>query len=128
MKIDIINKTEYKIDKSIIIKAINAVTANLSEDDKAPLREGGVAEGDGGSHCEISIAIVPPAEIRALNHQYRGQDKVTDCLSFPMHENNILGDIIICYETLLLQAEKIGNTPSQELAFLTVHSMLHLLG
>jgi len=79
-------------------------------------------------NLQISVALLPPHEIRALNKQYRGIDSVTDCLSFPMDDNNILGDIIICYERLLTQAIEIGNTPEKELAFLTIHSMLHLFG
>ena len=99
-----------------------------------PRTAGGAGGAAAGAPCktnkkiEISIAIVPPDEIRQLNHQYRGKDAVTDVLSFPMNENNILGDIIICYKKLLQQAEQVGNTPEQELTFLTIHSMLHLFG
>jgi len=112
LEIDIVNKTKYDIDNSIIEKAIGAVISNLHEQ----------------PNYEISVAIVSPEEIRELNKQYRDIDSVTDVLSFPMNENGVLGDIIICYERLLEQALKIGNTPEEELAFLTVHSMLHLFG
>jgi len=112
MKVDIINKTKYKINKTIIEKSVQAVIANLHEN----------------PDWQISVAIVTPDEIRELNKQYRNKDSVTDVLSFPMNENGVLGDIIICYERLLTQAADIGNTSDQELAFLTVHSMLHLFG
>jgi len=77
--------------------------------------------------CEISVSIVDNEEIREINRQFRSIDRATDVLSFPMltfaegeeaevNENDeiVLGDIIISLE--------------REIAFLTAHSMLHLLG
>lgn len=88
---------------------------------------------------EISVLITDDEHIHELNREYRGVDRPTDVLSFPMFEfdeegNMIddggeqLGDIVISLETALRQAEEYGHAPSREVAFLTVHSMLHLLG
>ena len=89
--------------------------------------------------AEVSVRFVDNEEIRKLNKQYRNIDKETDVLSFPMGENGvydvnhdtgakILGDIVISMEKAVEQA-KIYNHPLQrEVGFLTVHSMLHLLG
>ncbi|MCL2740375.1 MAG: rRNA maturation RNase YbeY [Oscillospiraceae bacterium] len=110
--IDISNLTEYQIDEGHIKRAI-----------LASLEHVGVPEA-----CEISVAIVSPAEIQALNKKYRGKDSVTDCLSFPMGEDNLLGDIVICYEQAEKQAAEIGQSVEKELAFLSIHSTLHLLG
>jgi probable rRNA maturation factor len=84
--------------------------------------------------AEVSFSLVSDAEIRELNKQYRGSDKPTDVLSFPMNELNPdtgainLGDIIISLETAERQATEYGHSIERELAFLSVHSMLHLLG
>lgn len=82
---------------------------------------------------EVSVSIVGPVEIKELNRDFRGIDSVTDVLSFPMEEvlpdgTFVLGDIIINMERVLAQAGEYGHSPERELSYLTVHSLLHLLG
>lgn len=95
---------------------------------------------------EISISFVDNEEMRSLNMKYRGVDKETDVLSFPMaefieeeHEEGseayeyieeeiVLGDIVISMEKALKQAEEYGHSLNQEMAFLIIHGMLHLFG
>lgn len=82
---------------------------------------------------EISISFVDNEEIRLLNKEYRNIDKVTDVLSFPLDENipvpiPLLGDIVISTEKALEQAKTYGHSFVREVAYLTAHSMLHLLG
>lgn len=95
--------------------------------------------------AEISVSIVDEAQIKALNKEYRNKDSVTDVLSFPMLEFDedgkiicddfefdndviLLGDIVICAKRASEQAKEYGHSFMREIAFLTVHSMLHLLG
>lgn len=84
--------------------------------------------------CEISISFVGNAEIKELNREYRGVDRDTDVLSFPMDDEFLipgpllLGDIIISGEKALEQAEEYGHSLYREIAYLTAHSMFHLLG
>ena len=89
--------------------------------------------------AEISVTFVDNAKIAELNNQYRNKPMPTDVLSFPMGENGeydenpetgnvILGDIVISMERAMEQAELYGHPLQREVAFLTVHSMLHLLG
>ncbi|MDR2753168.1 MAG: rRNA maturation RNase YbeY [Oscillospiraceae bacterium] len=89
--------------------------------------------------AEISVRFVDHDEIRYLNAQHRNKDDVTDVLSFPLGENGhydtnlstgakVLGDIVIDLPRAAEQARLYGHTLQRELAFLTVHSMLHLLG
>lgn len=91
--------------------------------------------------CEISVSIVDNDEICQINKQFRDIDRPTDVLSFPLLsfeegeriERNedgevLLGDIIISYEKAQEQAEEYGHSFEREIAFLTAHSMLHLLG
>lgn len=76
---------------------------------------------------EISIAFVGDSVIRKLNRNYRKTDKVTDVLSFP-GEGIFLGEVIIDYAQIKRQAKKYGKTVKQELVFILVHGLLHLLG
>ena len=89
--------------------------------------------------AEISVTFVDNAEIQKLNSQYRSKDMPTDVLSFPLGEGGVydhnqdtgaalLGDIVISMERAMEQAELYGHPLQREVAFLTVHSMLHLLG
>ena len=89
--------------------------------------------------AEISVTIVDDEKIHELNKKYRNVDRSTDVLSFPLGAegqydiNNdtgaqMLGDIVISIEHAKKQAELYGHSFDREIAFLTVHSMLHLLG
>lgn len=89
--------------------------------------------------AEISVTIVDDETIHQLNLKHRGIDRSTDVLSFPLGENGqydtnmdsgakMLGDIVISIEHAYDQAEKYGHSLQREIGFLTVHSLLHLLG
>lgn len=90
-------------------------------------------------NAEVSVSFVDDEQIKELNSQFRNIDRSTDVLSFPLGENGeydynnetdayMLGDIVISMETAMKQAEIYGHTLEREIGFLTVHSMLHLLG
>lgn len=84
-------------------------------------------------NVEVSVSFVGDEEIRDLNRDYRGVDKSTDVLSFPMDDefiivSRILGDVIINTRRVMEQAEELGHSEERELSYLTVHSILHLLG
>ena len=96
----------------------------------------------------VEIEIVSADEIREVNKNERGVDKVTDVLSFPFFElkngtgfekatkddmfdiNGTfeLGDILICEEIATLQAKNLGHSQKREICFLATHGFLHLLG
>ncbi len=92
------------------------------------------------NNTEVSVTFTDNEGIRKLNSEYRGLDKPTDVLSFPLtdfeggeeppadEEVASLGDIVISLERAREQAEEYGHSFEREVAFLTVHSMLHLLG
>lgn len=80
-------------------------------------------------YTQISLSIVTPGEIRDLNNRFRGIDRVTDVLSFPLDmETGILGDVVICKKVCTMQAKLYGNSFQRELMYLTCHSILHLMG
>ena len=89
--------------------------------------------------AEISVTFVNDEKIQALNKQYRNIDRSTDVLSFPLGIDGVydvnndtgaqmLGDIVISMPHAVSQAELYGHSLQREIGFLTVHSMLHLLG
>lgn len=79
---------------------------------------------------ELSLSFVGQDEIRNLNKAYRGKDSITDVLSFPSWDeiNRVLGDIVICIPWARDQAKEIGNSLEDEIIYLIVHSVFHLLG
>ena len=97
--------------------------------------------------CEINVFVTNDNGIRAINGASRGIDKATDVLSFPMFqltpgqlpedwseyldpETDMcpLGDMAISLERAIAQAKEFGHAPRREIGYLTIHSMLHLLG
>lgn len=94
--------------------------------------------------CEISLTITDNENIAEINKEMRNIDSPTDVLSFPMLDAKdgcinpqdedfsngflLLGDIVISFERAKEQAEEFGHSLEREIGFLTVHSMLHLLG
>lgn len=87
---------------------------------------------------EISLTLVDNPSIQKLNKEFRNLDRPTDVLSFALEEGTalvmpqntvpMLGEIVISAEKALAQAEEYGHSFQREMAFLTVHGMLHLLG
>ena len=97
-----------------------------------------------GVECEVSYSFVSDEEIKDLNAKYRQKDQVTDVLSFPMYENFLinkklilkqntnhpilLGDIVVNTDQARIQGEALGHGLLREICYLSVHSLLHLLG
>jgi len=76
---------------------------------------------------QVSVALVGDQEIQELNEQYRKKNRVTDVLSFA-GEGDTLGEVIICYSQIKRQAKEYSNSIEEELVFILVHGLLHLLG
>ena len=118
------NSTEYTLDENVLDLMKKCIVETLKLENFT-------------TNVEISLSIVNNEEIRQINALHRNIDKETDVLSFPLLDDfdNIpndfiiaLGDIIISIEKASLQAKEYGHSLERELCFLTVHSMLHLLG
>ncbi len=130
---------------------MNTVKVIISNDQKAAKIPSGirllirrcchaVLEEEGfDSSAEVSVRFVDNETIHELNKQYRNIDRPTDVLSFPLGENGnydtnldtgakLLGDIVISVPKAMEQAEEYNHSLEREIGFLTVHSMLHLLG
>lgn len=90
--------------------------------------------------AEVEVLFASLDEIHAINKEQRGIDRPTDVLSFPMEEDPFaaepdpatdtvfLGSMVLCLDKAKSQAEEYGHSLEREIAFLTVHSILHLLG
>ena len=97
--------------------------------------------------CEINVLVTDDAGIRIINRESRDLDKATDVLSFPMFQLEAgnppadweeyrdpesglvpLGDMCISLEWAIAQAQEFGHSVKREVGYLTIHSMLHLLG
>lgn len=90
--------------------------------------------------AEIEVLFASLEEIHEINLQQRSVDRPTDVLSFPMEEDPFiaepdpetgavfLGSMVLCPDKARMQAEEYGHSLEREIAFLTVHSVLHLLG
>ncbi|HLV79017.1 MAG TPA: rRNA maturation RNase YbeY [Chthonomonadaceae bacterium] len=97
---------------------------------------------EGMADAEVSVVLSDDATVHALNRRYRGKDRPTDVLSFSQREPAaegpplpevpglppVLGDVILSVDTAARQAAAHGVTLEEELALLTVHGILHLLG
>lgn len=112
-------KAPFRGYKSAIRRAVDAV-----------LEEEGFEE-----RAEISVTLVSPEEIRNLNRDWRGVDRSTDVLSFPLEEEEAfagryypLGDVIVCPAVIDRQSKEFGTTYRQEFCLMVIHSVLHLLG
>jgi len=119
MRLQIQNlQSKIKLDKRRIRKTVKTITRQLECDDK-----------------EISLVFTDDAGIQRLNHRYLGKNKPTNVLSFSLREKDygeinphVLGDIVISVERAKKDATRGGLTFNQEIDFLLIHGLLHLLG
>lgn len=114
MKINFINETNDNVLESI----------NLIKN---------IFKGMNNKHI-MSVIFVDSEEIRRINRESRGIDKVTDVISFALNDSDFiietqeLGDIFICLDRAYEQALEYGHSKDREIGFLVVHGYLHLLG
>ncbi len=131
MKVFIENESRVAFDFKDMDRVIRKAVKTVMEDKKIPME------------LDVNVLLTVPSAIRSINREMRGIDSVTDVLSFPYFEyskpgkfhgkpedgeEQILGDIVLCASKVKEQAKKYGHSQKRELAFLIVHSMLHLIG
>ena len=119
-----------------------AISSNIRKCIQAALDAEGI-----DVRCEINVLVTDDAGIRIINRESRDFDKPTDVLSFPMFQLEAgnppkdwtqyrdpatglvpLGDMCISLERAVAQAQEFGHSTRREVGYLTIHSMLHLLG
>ena len=117
--IEIINETSETIDINDLKKVIEYVLKH-----------------ENVSNAIMNVIIIDNDKIHKINREYRGIDRPTDVISFALEDSEgvelenyrILGDIYISIDKVKEQAKSYGHSERRELAFLTVHGFLHLLG
>ena len=95
-----------------------------------------VAAVDPDRDADVSVRIVDEQEMRALNRDYREQDKPTNVLAFPAGDTGfvppgempLLGDIVVCAAVVAREADEQGKPPGHHWSHMLVHGTLHLLG
>ena len=117
---EIFNETNYNLEKET--KKIYELLAFALKREKL-------------ENVEFNIIFVDSDTIHEINRNYRHVDRVTDVISFALEDNEtitldhrVLGDIYICVERAEEQAKEYGHSFLRELAFLSIHGLLHLLG
>lgn len=108
--IEINNTTKAKIDLILVKKTAQSFLKNFKKEKYG-----------------VSIAFVSDEEIKKLNNHYRGKNKPTDVLSFE-GEGDFLGEILLSYSQIKKQAKEFDKNIKEELLFVLVHGLLHLLG
>lgn len=131
MAVFIENESRVRFDFTNAEQVIRKAVKTVMEDKKIP------------PELDVNVLLTVPSAIQTVNRETRGVDSITDVLSFPYYEytkpgkfsgkidkdeENILGDILICASKIKEQARRYGHSQKRELAFLIVHSMLHLIG
>ncbi len=136
MLVEINNKTRNKIDLALVKRALvnfiewyHQQPKGLTGNKNKPRRN------KRKSVEEVSIAFVGDKTIKQLNNRYRGVNRITDVLAFASDYDSVdstaaqfLGEIIIDYQQIKRQARKYGHSVKQELLFILIHGLLHLLG
>ena len=78
--------------------------------------------------AEVTLRLVDEAEGRTLNRDYRGKDYATNVLTFPLEDEPLMGDIVLCAPVVEREASEQGKTTDAHYAHLVVHGLLHLQG
>ncbi len=108
--IEINNTTDNKISKKLIKEVVEKFLRKYKKED-----------------LDVSIAFVEDDKIKELNNKYRKKDQVTDILSFEGDEDS-LGELIISPNQIKKQAKMLGVKIEEELIFILIHGLFHLIG
>ena len=117
MNIEILNQTKHRIPRSYIMNWLLFVELQLVK--KKKIKKNQIKE--------VNIVFVSKKKIKSLNSNYRGKNKPTDVLSFSGGEG-LLGELVLCPEICKTQAHENNQSFRDEVAYLVLHGLLHLLG
>lgn len=119
MKVLVINQSSERVPR----KFIQTWCANIEKEflkrkvfDKATSKK------------ELTVVFLDPSEAKAMNKQYRGKNYATDVLSFDSLSPDSLGELVLCPQVLIKQAKEHGLKNREELGYMLLHGLLHLLG
>lgn len=119
MEIIIVNESDSRIPQKFIREWIAQVEQQL--------RKRRILKGS-DTQKELTLVFLNQKPARKINLEFRGKDYATDVLSFESMEATSLGELIMCPEVLKRQAQEHGLSFQQELGYMVLHGILHLLG
>jgi probable rRNA maturation factor len=119
MNLIIINHTPSRVPRRHLSNLLSFVVPRL-------VRQRALPASDQGK--DLSLVFLGRSKAKQLNRQFRGKDYATDVLSFEAIETDSLGELVFCPEVLKTQAREHGLSYRDELAYMTLHGILHLLG
>lgn len=117
MKIEVIKLSNWRIPRQFIQAWLKAFEKELSK-----------ATSHRVNKMNLTVVFVSSSKMKSLNSSFRGKKKVTDILSFSGIESNDLGELVLCGEVIERQAKDHFLSNNQELGYLLIHGVLHLLG
>ncbi len=114
--IEILNQTEDRIPRKFVKEWVGQVYKNLKKQ-KILIKE-----------KDLIVVFVSTSKMKNLNSQFRGKNKPTDILSFEPIEDGVLGELVLCLPVLKKQAKAHKLTLNEEIGYMLIHGILHLLG
>lgn len=119
MEVVIVNESSFSVPRKFINQWLSQVVSELKRRRVWKVPKGAQ---------EITLVFLDKKAAKKLNHEFRGKDYATDVLSFDSVEPGSLGELIMCPEVLKRQAKEHKLTYQQELGYMLLHGVLHLLG
>lgn len=116
MKLIFINGTSVPVPRQYLLKLGRFLKNQLPAKHKKTI------------HLELTLVFLNEKKAKKMNHDYRGKNYATDVLSFDGDGVESLGELVLCPSVLKKQAKDHGLTYREELAYMVIHGMLHLLG
>lgn len=116
---EFINHTSSRIPRQYLICFLAIVIKDLKRQKKWAT---------GLNSKSLQLVFLPRLQAKSLNHQFRGKNYATDVLSFDSTDPDSMGELVFCPEVLKKQAREHGLTFRDELCYMTLHGLLHLLG
>ncbi|MFN7729382.1 MAG: rRNA maturation RNase YbeY [Bdellovibrio sp.] len=118
LEVQIVNSSGERVPRAFLTSWIELCVRELKK--KAPLKVHRRLKG------ELTLVFLSPREAKKMNQQFRGRNYATDVLSF--ESEGAFGDLVLCPEVLKKQAKEHGLTYQEELGYMVLHGILHLLG
>lgn len=117
LAIQIINSCRQRVPRKFLQSWVNMVTNEFSPSDRKKVM-GKV----------LTLVFLQPSKAKKLNYEFRGKNYATDVLSFSGIESGELGELVLCPAVLHTQAQDHKLTYQEELGYMIIHGLLHLLG
>ncbi len=119
MILEILNHTRSRIPRQYLSEFMLVVQRELKQQKKWPVQLKGKS---------LQLVFLSKKQARELNHQFRGKDYATDVLSFESLDPDSLGELVLCPDILKQQAQEHDLSFRDELCYMVLHGLLHLLG